>query len=329
MILAGDIGGTKVRLGLFEPSGSDLKQLRDVTFVSKDHPSLESILQAFLAGAAKPPMRAACFGVAGPVIDGRCHTTNLPWTLDEAALAQSIGVARAKLLNDVEAAAYGMLHLRPDEVRVLSPGKEPSRQGNIAVVSVGTGLGEGMLHWDGSAHHPIASEGGHTDFAPRTEEEIQLLRYLRQRFGGHVSYERVLSGPGLFNIYTFLRDTGPDEEPAWLAKRLQHGDPNATITAVGLAGEAPLCAQTLRLFCAILGAEAGNLALKCLAYGGVYLTGGIPPKIVPALESGSFMAGFTDKGRFAELMRNLPVTVNLNPGAPLLGAAHYALRVRA
>jgi glucokinase len=209
----------------------------------------------------------------------------------------------------------------------LNAGATPGRKGTIAVIAAGTGLGEALLYTDGTDYHPIASEGGHADFAPRTDEEIELLRYLRGRFNGHVSYERVLSGPGIDNIYCFLRDTHRAPEPTWLAEKLASGDRSAVIAESGLAGSAPLCVKTLELFSVIYGAEAGNLALKCLALGGVFVAGGIAAKILPVLRNGSFMRGLTDKGRFAALMERLPVTVSLNPRTALLGAAHFALRL--
>jgi len=327
MILAGDIGGTKTILALFEESDGALTLVRDGTFSSRDYGSLEEILSRFLKDERELALRAGCFGVAGAVIDGRCKTTNLPWQLDEQRLAGAIRAPRAKLLNDLEAAAYGMLHLRPDELSLLSAGAKPKRKGNVAVIAAGTGLGEAMLFWDGSQYYPVASEGGHADFAPRTDQEIELLRYLRTKFGGHVSYERVLSGPGFFNLYTFLRDSGYAPEPTWLKEKLGNGDPSATITQVGLAGDDPLCSATLDLFAAIYGAEAGNLALKCLAVGGVYVGGGIAPKIIDKLKDGAFFRAFTDKGRFSSLMESIEVSVALNPRAPLIGAAHFARRV--
>jgi glucokinase len=326
MILAGDIGGTKTVLALFDDASGTLQLVRDGTFPSQEAVSLEAVLTRFLASAGRP-LRAACFGVPGVVIDGRCETTNLPWHLDERALASHTGAPRVKLLNDLEAAAYGMLHLEAHELASLNESTQPRRQGNIAVIAAGTGLGEAMLIWDGTYHHPVASEGGHADFAPRTDQEVELLLYLRRLFDGHVSYERVLTGPGLHNIYNFLRATGYAPEPAWLAERLATGDPSAAIAEVGLAGGDALCVAALDLFAAAYGAEAGNMALRCLAIGGIFVGGGIAPKILPALRRGPFMHAFADKGRFAELLRSIPVHVALNPRAPLLGAARYALRL--
>jgi glucokinase len=327
MILAGDIGGTKTVIAQYDSSGETLRQLRIAQFRSRDYPSLEVILAAFLKESPGVSLRAASFGVAGPVIDGKCHTTNLPWLVDELALARAIGSPRVKLLNDLEAAAYGMLHLSPEELCILNPGSRPERRGHVAVIAAGTGLGEAMLYWDGQRHHPLASEGGHADFAPRTDQEIELLRYLRAQLGGHISFERVLSGPGFYHVYCFLRDSGYAPEPPWLTEKLQGADPNPLITQLGLAGQVPLCVATLDLFSSIYGAEAGNLALKCVATGGVFVGGGIAPKILPALKSGGFMRGFAEKGRLSELLTTMEVSVALNPAAPLIGAAHYAMHL--
>src|SRR5438094_5543557 len=324
MFIAGDSCGTKTVVAPCEESGGSLALVRDDTFKSKDHKSLEEILGKFLKGEK---LKAGCFGVAGAVIEGKAQTTNLRWSLDEKVLAQAIGAPRAKLLNDLEAAAYGMLYLKPDELCVLNPGMQPKRKGNVAVIAAGTGLGEAMLYWDGQHHCPLASQGAHAEFAPRTDQQIELLRYLRDKVGGHVSYERVLSGPGFMNIYSFLRDKGYHAESPALAEKLKSGNPSATITQLGLAGEDPLCVATNELFATLYGAEAGNLALKCVAVGGVYVGGGIAPKMLPALQKGGFLKGFLDKGRFANLMKSIPVFVSMNPRAPLIGAAHYALRL--
>jgi glucokinase len=264
--------------------------------------------------------------VAGPVLDGKCHTTNLPWELDEPALARAVGAGRVKLLNDLESAGYGMPHLAPDEMCTLNPGSRPVRPGHAAVIAAGTGLGEAILFWDGRRYHPMATEGGHVDFAPRTDQEIELLRYLRAKVGGRVSIERVLSGPGFYDTYCFLRDSGHAAEPRALAERLRGEDPDPIITQLGLAGEDPLCVATLELFSTLYGVEAGNLALKCLPTR-VFVGGGIAPKILPMLQGGSFMRGFTDKGRFSSLMKGMEVGVALNPQATLIGAAHYALKM--
>jgi glucokinase len=324
MILAGDIGGTKTVIGLFEQAGDRLQAMREETFPSKSYATLEAILDRFLGGGSRPALRSACFGVAGPVIEGKSKITNLPWELDQPTLEKALQIPRVKLLNDLEAAAYGMLHLDPTDVVLLQPGLK--RRGNIAVIAAGTGLGQAILYWDGAHHHPIASEGGHADFAPHTDFEIELLIYLRREFG-RVSCERLLSGPGLFNIYRFLRDSGYATEPEWLRQRIAQGDPGAVISQIGLAGEHPLCTRALDLFISVYGAEAGNLALRALAVGGVYVAGGIAPKILRRLQDGAFIHTFTDKGRLSDLMRSIEVKVAMNPRAPLIGAAHFALRL--
>src|SRR5574337_1803610 len=322
MILAGDIGGTKIVIGLFEEAADRLQVIREETFPSQNYGSLEAILDRFFGLGTRASLRAACFGVAGPVIDGKSNVTNLPWILDERRLVEVLRVPHVKLLNDLEATACGVLHLEPTDLYVLQPGLP--RNGNIAVIAAGTGLGEAILYWDGARYHPIATEGGHADFAPRSDLEVELLRYLQREYG-HVSYERVLSGPGLFNIYRFLRDSGVASEPKWLRMRIAEEDPGAVISEIGLTGNDPLCTQALDLFCAIYGAEAGNLALKAFAIGGVYVGGGIAPKILPKLQDGVFTQAFADKGRFTELLRSIEVKVALNPCAALLGAAHYGL----
>ena len=325
MILAGDIGGTKTALALFEPSETGIRELRGATFPSRTYGSLEAILEEFLKDGPRGSLEAACFGVAGRVHQGKARTTNLPWCVDAEQLANVLGTRRVRLVNDLEAAAYGMLFLAPDQFEWLHPGRSPQEAANIAIIAPGTGLGEAILYWDEQRYRPIASEGGHADFAPRTDQEIALLKCLRARLGGHVSYERVLSGDGICNIYSFLRDAGDVPEPPWLRQRLESGDRNVAITQVGLSGEHPLCVEALDLFCSILGAEAANLALKCLATAGVIVGGGIAPKILPALKKGTFMKGFTDKGRFSDWLRDIPVRVALHPRAPLLGAARYLI----
>ncbi|OGP84757.1 MAG: glucokinase [Deltaproteobacteria bacterium RBG_13_65_10] len=324
MILAGDVGGTHTVLALFDESGESLRPAREATYASRDHGSFEELLEKFLRQDPRPTVRAACFGVAGPVVEGRARMTNLPWRLDEMDLARAIGTSQVKLLNDLQAAALGMLHLRRDELVDLNP-EARERKGNIAVIASGTGLGEALLYWDGERHHPVASEGGHVEFAPRTDQEIALLVHLQQALGGRVSYERVVSGRGLHNIYQFLRDTGRAPEDAGLARKIASGDPAAAIGEEGISGRDPLSVAALDLFVSIYGAEAGNLALKGMALGGVFVGGGIAPKILPALRTGAFLRSFVDKGRYTDLMRGIPVRVALNPGAPLLGAAHHAL----
>lgn len=328
MILAGDIGGTKTVIALYESMRERLQQHREKTFLNSDYGSLEEILNSFLLEESGLSLEAACFGVAGIVVEGRSQLTNLAWDLDEAVIARAIGTPSVKLLNDLEAAAYGMLHLKAEELRVLHEGAQPKRKGNAAVIAAGTGLGEAILYWDGKRYHPIATEGGHCDFAPRTDQEIELLRYLQVRFGSHVSFERILSGPGFYSLYQFLRHSGSAAEPAWLTEKLRNGDPSATVTEAGVAGTDPVCVETLNLFSSIYGAEAGNLALKCLAVGGVFVGGGIAPRILKVVQAGSFMKAFTDKGRFSKLAERMEVCVALNTRAPLLGAANFAFAIQ-
>jgi glucokinase len=319
-ILAGDVGGTKTVLAVFESEAGKLIPVFQKRFDSRNYPGLEPIITEFLARNPKPASRA-CFGVAGPVVGGRSETPNLPWVLDERALASQLGINAVSLINDLEATAYGLFTLEEKEVFVLHEGLKVA-EANIGLIAAGTGLGESILFWDGRYHRPSASEGGHADFAPRTAREIDLLRYLIPRFG-HVSYERVLSGPGLVNIYQFLKDEAGFSEPEWLAERITAEDPGAVISEVALAGEAEICVQALDLFASVYGAEAGNLALRAKALGGIYIGGGIAPKILKKLKDGTFMRSFLDKGRYSEFVSTIPVKVVLNEQAALQGAAYY------
>jgi glucokinase len=326
MYLAGDLGGTKTLLAEFEPVGHSLREVRQRQFPSRSYLAFDMILTEFLAERTGPPLRSACFGVAGTVLSGRSHATNLPWALDEQALASVVGVSRVKLLNDLEATAYGMLALPASSLAVLNPNPSSGqgRSGNVGVIAAGTGLGEAMLYWDGERHHPVASEGGHADFAPRNAREVELWNYLQRTFGGHVSYERVLSGPGLENIYKFLREADPEAEPDWLVEEMHAGDPAAVISTHGLKADVPICAEALAMFVSAYGAEAGNVALRSVATGGVFLGGGIAPKILSALRSPTFLDSFTAKGRFGPFLKTVEISVSLDPHAALLGAAHYA-----
>src|SRR5262249_25088721 len=302
-------------------AGPGAREVRSATFPSQKHATFAEILAVFLKGSPGVAVKAGCFGAAGPGVGGKGQTTNLPRELDEQELARALGAPRVKLLNDLEAMAYGMLHLRPDELTPLNPEAPPRRPGNVAVIAAGTGLGEAMLYWDGNQYHPFASEGGHADFAPHSGLPIELLRYLRGKPDDHVSWERVLSGPGFWNCYTFLRDRGYYPESPWLAEELKTGDPSAKVTQIGLTGADPLCGAALELFSELYGAEAGNLALKCVALGGVFVGGGIAPKMLPVLRNGSFLRGFTSKGRFSTFMKGREVQVAPDPPPPLLGAA--------
>ena len=325
MILAGDIGGTKCALALFP--GDNLRTAAvEKTFRSKDFPGLEDVVREFLVSAADEvaagQVQQACFGIAGPIINERCQTPNLPWTITAQGLRTVSGTANVTLINDLEATAHGVFLLRPDEFVTLNEGAPPP-YGNAALIAAGTGLGEATLHWGGGKYSPVASEGGHADFAPRNEIEIELLSYLIKRFG-HVSYERVLSGPGLFNIYSFLRDAGYGKEESWLSDRLRQSDPSAVVSEAGLAGESDLCVRALEMFVSIYGAEAGNLALKAMAVAGIYVGGGIAPKIIEKLRSGTFTRAFTDKSRLSALLEKVPVRVITNPKTALYGAGRAA-----
>lgn len=322
LVLAGDIGGTKTNLALFSVRGDKLRAESQRNFPSKRYSGLIPVLQEFL-GDGGHEIDAACFGIAGPVIEGKVKTPNLPWTIDAAELRQALKLDGVALLNDLEAAAYGILTLEKDEFYTLNEGTMRS-SGNKALIAAGTGLGQALLYDNGRHFHPLPSEGGHADFAPRNELEIELLRYLLSRFG-HVSYERVISGPGLLNIYRFLKDVRKMEEPAWLAERLLAADDeSAVISKAGLAKEAPICTQALDLFVSAYGAEAGNLALRAKSVRGLYVGGGIAPKIIDELKEGIFMRAFVDKGRYTDMLAATPVYVVLNEQAALRGAAYYA-----
>jgi glucokinase len=321
MILAGDIGGTKTKLALFELEGERLKLVVEEAFRSREHGSLDEVVGKFVS-VHQPPVERASFGIAGPVTDGSCATSNLAWRVDARQLADGLGLEAVGLINDLEANAYGIAALGPEDFAVLNAGA-PEADGNAAVISAGTGLGEAGLYWDGRQHRPFASEGGHTDFAPRNELEVDLLHYLLDRFA-RVSYERVLSGPGLLNIYSFLRDTGRGEELPWLAEQMKGRDPAAVISQAALEGRSELCVQALDMFVSLYGAEAGNLALKVMATGGVYVGGGIAPKIIAKLNDGTFTKAFMAKGRLTPLLEGIPIRVILNDQTALLGAARRA-----
>ncbi len=321
-ILVGDVGGTKTELALFPAGEAPGKPHRKISYPSQDYGSLEAVLEEYLAGQDSPVERA-CFDVAGPVVEGRSHITNLPWKLDSRQLAAKLA-APVVLINDMDALAQAVAHIGPGDLEVLLPGS-PVAGGARAVIAPGTGLGEGFLVWADGRYLPYGSEGGHTDFAPHGQLQIDLLLYLHARFG-HVSYERVCAGIGIPNLYDFLKDTGRYPEPEWLAEALsQAPDRTPLIAHAALEGRAGICEATLDLFTAILGSEAGNLALKVLAVGGVYLAGGIPRRILPWLRNPQFRQFFTDKGRFTEILERIPVSVVMNPDAALLGAAWRAL----
>ena len=327
VILGGDIGGTKTWLGIFRASGRDaaapLTLQRAAKYSSKSATALDQLIAEFLEDE-RDPVDFACFGLPGPVRGRSVRLVNLPWEVDADALAARFGWQAAFLINDLVANAYGIGELSPGDFAVLHAG-DPAASGNMAVISPGTGLGEAGIFWDGRKHIPFACEGGHCDFAPRTEREVDLLRHLFARYG-HVSFERVLSGSmGIPNIYQFLRDTGRAAETAVVAAQLEEGDPGMIISRAASEGSCPLCTMTMELFAGILGAEAGNLALKTMATGGVFIGGGIAAKILPLLQRPPLLEAFCAKGRFGEFMTKIPLRVILNDRAALLGAARHAL----
>lgn len=322
MILAGDVGGTHARLAFFDVADGQFRLVSSSVFPSRQYSGLNEIVAKFLASSSLRP-DAVCFGIAGPVRNGRVEASNLPWIIDSKRLASELDIKAAVLINDLEANAWGISALADADVVPLNQVKG-SPVGNQAVISAGTGLGEAGMYWDGVKHHIFASEGGHTDFAPRDELEIDLLRHLRGKFG-HVSYERIVSGPGLVNVFHFLRDTGRGTEPKWLTDEMAASDPAPAISRAGIDGKCPLCEQAVDLFVSIYAAEAGNLALKIMALGGVYLGGGIAPKLLPKLAGPLFMHAFTNKGRMQPLLETIPVKVIVNDNAALLGAAKCAV----
>ncbi len=336
MLLAGDVGGTKVNLAVYTPeAGRFGTPLREKTYSSGDYPNLETIVGDFLK-QVDGSIERAYFGVAGPVVNGSASATNLPWKMDETRLSRTLDIPEVRLLNDLAATAHAVPHLANDDLLTLNAG-EPDERGAVAVIAPGTGLGEAFITFDASGRYTVhPSEGGHSDFAPTTMEELDFLRYLLQHRGAirkehqryaHVSYERVCSGIGLPNIYNYFRDNGY-AEPDWLAAELRKTDDHTPIiveAALDAQHPCDLCVNTLRFFVEVLAAEAGNLVLKVLATGGVYLGGGIPPRILPFLQAGRFIEAFQRKGRFAEMLSKVPVHIIRNPKAALLGAAYAGM----
>jgi glucokinase, proteobacterial type len=325
MILAGDIGGTKTNLGFFDVQDGSFKAREQQSFPSRDHVGLEAIVQKFMTGTSVQ-VAAACFGVAGPVVDGQSVTPNLPWIVSAENLARTLNLESVTLINDLEATAYGIPALKNEEMLTLNEGAV--EQGNAALVAAGTGLGVASIFWDGKHHVPSASEGGHMDFAPRNPLEIELLKYMMTKHS-RVSIERVLSGPGLFNIYDFLRASGYGTEQPEIAARFAENDPSSVISRAALAHECKMCVKALDLFAAIYGATAGNIALTLKAINGVYIGGGIAPKISEKLKDGTFIGAFMDKGRLSSLVATIPVRVILNDKTALLGAARVAAQHKA
>lgn len=325
MIIAGDIGGTKTNVALFESDGDRPgRTIAQRSFPSGNYGSLESILEEFIATEGAEGIQHACFGVAGPVLGGRVETPNLAWIVGADSLAATLGVERVILINDLEATAFGIEMLDSSQLHTLSEGSG-DRRGHRALIAAGTGLGMAAMYYDGTHYQPMASEGGHIDFAPRNQREYDLLVYLSKQLNGRVSYERVLSGPGLFGLYSFLRDTGYCDEPDWIAQELLKGDRAAVVSKAALEGGCDLAVEALKMFVEIYGSMAGNLALVIKSTGGLYVGGGIAPKIIGKLKDGTFMRHFHDKGRMTPLVETIPVRVILDDKTALYGAALCAL----
>ena len=318
--LAGDIGGTKTHLALYKKKSNQNHLIREKKFKSQSYSKLETIITLFLSEENEKVDRA-CFGIAGPVRKGKTEATNLPWFVDADVISKDLGI-EIGLINDLEANAYGLKMLGDDEFYILNQGSSKG-EGNQAMVSPGTGLGEVGIYFDGKQHRPFACEGGHSDFAPRNELEDDLLIYLRKKFG-HVSYERVLSGPGLYNIYRFLIDSQREKEDPKQLEKIENGEAPHIISDLGLKKTSRASMRTLEIFSSIYGAEVGNMALKIFALGGIFLGGGIAPKILEILKKEIFMKAFLDKGRFADLLSMVPIKVILNENAALLGSVYFA-----
>jgi glucokinase len=321
-VIAGDIGGTKTRMAIIEVAGTQLRIEREADYSSRGFATFEALLADFLHGVPTPAY--AAFGIAGPVRGRAVRATNLPWYIEADALQQRFGFKTCLLLNDLEATAYGLPALGAEDLLTLQAG-EPDARGNAAIIAAGTGLGEAGLYWDGQQQHPYATEGGHTSFSPQSDLEMELLRYLQRRYG-HISWERVVSGMGLLDLHDFLRSYRKAAVPQWLEDEIRTGDAAAAISRAALAGSDDICIETLECFVRLYGAEAGNLALKTMSSGGLYVGGGIAPEILPLLQRDLFMQAFLHKGRMRPLLEAMPVYVILNERAALFGPALCAGR---
>jgi len=320
VILAGDIGGTKANILLSRFSANGLETIKESRFVSKDYLTIHDILSQFLQGQPQPDK--ICFSVAGPVLDGKVKFTNLSWQIDSEEISQHFGGIPVAILNDLELTAYGLAGLRKDELSTLCKGTNET-SGNIAILAAGTGLGEAGLYFDGKQYHPFATEGGHCDFAPRTPRDIDVLTFLLKRHE-HVSWERLLSGNGIFTIWQFLTEVEKKSSPAWLLQQMENTDPAPVISKAALESTCPVCIETIEMFNRYLAVEAVNLILKLKSTGGLYLAGGIAPKLLPLLNPATWKEAFEKSGRMRKLLDEVSVYVVLNQKAPLLGASYYA-----
>jgi len=321
-LLAADIGGTKTNIALYQAGPDGLTSLQEKRYVSKEHSSFMEIIRDFtevIRGAGKAPERIAA-AVAGPVVDGKSKLTNLSWVLDSEAMSKELGVP-VHFINDLEATAYGLAGLGDNELATLATG-DAQAKGNLAIIAPGTGLGEAGLYWDGQHYHPFATEGGHSDFSPRTKTDVDLFWFLQKQYG-HVSWERVVSGMGIRNIFHFLTEGRQQDIPEWLAQRIRDEDPAAVISEAAIKHEDLICAETMELFVRYLATEASSLVLKLMATGGLYIAGGIPPKILPLLQSDSWEKNFDNNGRMHDLSDRVPIHVVLNDKMALQGAAWY------
>jgi len=323
MILAGDIGGTKTNLAFYTYNNENLELKQQHQFVSKDYENFSNVIEEFISIYDIKNIEAICLGIAGPVINGVCRTTNLPWIIDTKELQEVFKTKKVKLLNDLEATAYGMLYLNEEEFININPSAKETHA-NRAVIAAGTGLGEAILFYDGENYHPIGSEGGHCDFAALNSLQDELLVWMRKRHKDHVSIERLVSGIGIYTIYEFLKEQNFASEPKAMLNLAKDTDKNAMVTKCALDND-PLCLETMKLFVEIYGAETGNLALKSLSLGGIYIGGGIAPKILPFLVDGNFFNAIVSKGRFKETLENIQIKISLNPNTALLGAVHFGV----
>lgn len=320
IVLAGDVGGTKTNLALFRTSASGIEQLREAKYHSTEFNSVTAIIKAFLKEDPSVVPQRICLGVAGPVLDGKVDLTNLSWDLDIRDIRSETGVQDVSLLNDLEATAYGLTALTPDDFIVIH--NADGQPGNMTIVAPGTGLGEAGLYWDGIAYHPFPTEGGHADFSPRTALDVELYQYLHKKYGV-VSWERVVAGPAIYDIYQFLLIVRHGSTPEWLQEAFSKTDPSAVVSQAAMDETDPICVETMELFVRYLARESSNMVLKMKATGGLFLGGGIPPKIAPLLQHSTFLNHFLDCDRMQQLLKQVPIRIILNDRAALLGAAYY------